>query len=64
MKYSEYKSYTNEEKQIHNFDTQQAILQNVKRINGDIAELKKWRWLLAGGLIVLGVLFPYLTFIK
>ena len=64
MRYSEYENLSSGKKEIHNFDVQQAILANVKRINGDVADLKKWRWFLAGGLTILGVLFPYLTFIK
>ncbi len=64
MKFSEYKKYTNEEKAIHNFETQQAILCNVKETNGRVSSLEKWRWILTGGIILIGVLFPYLKFIN
>lgn len=69
--FSEYKKFTNEEKELWNFefkkDQQEVIckiLDHAKLTNGRVSKNEQWRYTLTGAIILLSFLFSYLEFIK
>lgn len=40
-----------------NKEAHDKILEQVKKTNGSVAEIQKWRYLINGGLIVMNILF-------
>ena len=71
MTYGEYKKLSNEEKELHNFEFSKRMMNTVeeacshaKETNGRVKRLELWRSMILGALVILGTLFPYLTFIK
>ena len=64
MRYSEYKKLTWEQKELHDFELALDTNKRVKETNGKVRKLELWRSMIVGALIILGVLFPYLSFIS
>ena len=64
MRYSEYKKLTSEQKELHDFELALDTNKRVKETNGKVRKLELWRSMIVGALIILGVLFPYLSFIS
>ena len=69
--WAEFESYSSDQRELEMFKTLNKIQNDVRevkvqtqRTNGRVNKLELWRSMIVGALIIVGILLPYLEFIK
>ena len=69
--WTEFESYSSDQRELEMFKTLNKIQNDVRevkvqtqRTNGRVNKLELWRSMIVGALIIVGILLPYLEFIK